>query len=251
MAACLSLCVPASNGFPQPKSDKSESAKLLERSRSEDDIKALATLDRALKLNPENVEAWYRRGWIYQKMNRRPEAEAAYTKAVTLSPCHVRSLNNLGTLFLDLAKGKEAKLFFQKALTCDPYSHLAHYNLGNIAMDERDDALAEKHFRAALLIKPDHARSLHNMGVLLLERAEKAAKPDPDELRRAAGFLEKSAKVDPGNALTHLNLAKAYLALGKRVEAGRSLDAAARFSGGDTRFAKKIAEVRAKLRQTR
>ncbi len=246
------LSIPAPNPFlAQPKSDKSESARLLDRSKNEDDIKALATLDRALKLDPRNVEAWYRRGWIYQKMNRRPESRDAYEKALALAPCHVRSLNNMGTLLVDAEKNTEAKPFFEKALRCDPRSYLAQYNLGNIAMEEGDGKAAEARFLAALQIKPDHARSLHNLGILILQRGEKETGIDTDEMRRAVTYLEKSVKADPENPLTHLNLARAYLALGRRVEAGRSLDNAARFSGNDARYAKKIAELRAKLRQTR
>ena len=81
---------------------------------------ALAEFDRALALDPYNVQALYGRGLIYQGEKQHQQAIADFTAANGLTPQKVEPLLGRATSYLALDKTKEAAADLDEAVQADP-----------------------------------------------------------------------------------------------------------------------------------
>lgn len=187
---------------------------ILEQSRQLDDVRAIVLLKRAEADYPDDERISFRIGFLYHKMNRRPEAEEAYLKTIRLDSCHAQALNNLGNIKLDAGETEAATDYYQRAIRCDSEFHSPHYNLGNIFRKKSEYQQAVSHYERALEINPDHFRTHHNLALIYLQIV---LKQEPDTaVRRAAAyqtalkhFLE-STRLQPDDPLGHYNLAVLY-----------------------------------------
>ena len=82
------------------------------------------------RAGPGNATAWFVLGRAYSKMQRYPEAIAAYRRDLTIDPADVDALNNLGTVYLDSKLFREALMAFRDAVQTDPDYLPAWHNLG-------------------------------------------------------------------------------------------------------------------------
>jgi tetratricopeptide (TPR) repeat protein len=71
--------------------------------------KALAALERAIQLNPDNAENHFGLGYIAQMTGHSRRAVKALQKAIDLSADHLDARNLLARLYLDLGRLDEAK----------------------------------------------------------------------------------------------------------------------------------------------
>ena len=81
---------------------------------------ALAEFDRALALDPYNVQALYGRGLIYQGEKQHQQAIEDFTAANGLTPQQVEPLLARATSYLALDKAKEAAADLDEAVQADP-----------------------------------------------------------------------------------------------------------------------------------
>lgn len=72
---------------------------------------ALQQFDAALKIDPQNTEALFRRAIIFQKQNKSDEAIAAYRELVRTDPNHFKAHYNLGNLY-SYEKGNNTQAIF-------------------------------------------------------------------------------------------------------------------------------------------
>ncbi len=199
---------------------------------------ALAALDQALTLEPDNRQAQQIKGEIISHasseeqqadplqncifLHRRGRLDAAascYLQVLRRQPDHIDALNNLGLVLTALGKADAAIPHFEKALRLKPDFAQAHNNMGNAldALGKSDAAAAQ--FRQALACQPDFPEALHNLGshlgnrgkvsdaIQLLERAL-ALNPDFCEAHQKLGdFLAQTGKAVA--ALEHLQRAVA------------------------------------------
>lgn len=92
---------------------------------------ALDVIDRALRLDPQNVDAHIRRGSILHAMGRRDESEASYRVALQLDPANAEALNDLAVHRLGRFKFGRALQGFLGAAGSDPeYGALSRRNIG-------------------------------------------------------------------------------------------------------------------------
>jgi S1-C subfamily serine protease/Flp pilus assembly protein TadD len=72
---------------------------------------ALKQFDAALKLDPQNTEALFRRGVIFQKQNKMDDAVTAYRELVRVDPNHFKGHYNLANLY-SYEKGNKTQAIF-------------------------------------------------------------------------------------------------------------------------------------------
>jgi Flp pilus assembly protein TadD len=84
---------------------------------------------RAVKADPQNVNAWNGLGWAAFNSGNRAEAEMAFKKTVSLLPDHPAALNGLGQLYLAKKNYPEAEAFLLKAA---PQAPAAWYGLARL-----------------------------------------------------------------------------------------------------------------------
>ncbi len=206
---------------------------LLARAESQDDLAALQSLAAARELAPRDPIIHYRIGYIYHKMNRLPEARAAYESALRYDRCSAGALNNLGNIVKKLGELERAMDLFERAAECDPRAFLPHYNLGNVYREaERYEQAAEAYERA-LRIEPDHGRSRHNLGLVYMIRAERTAGPGDarfqENYERARRELDAAIRLLPRDARARLTRANLFEIGGAPDQALADYRAALRF----------------------
>jgi len=132
------------------------------------DAEAIAFIDRALALRPENPAAHSNRGLSLRVLGRAQEALASCERAIRLKPDYADAHNNRGLALAALRRPTEALKSYEAALSYAP-SHLDALNNRGIAlfdMGRLDEALAT--FDRALAISPEHAHAHWNRAQVLL-----------------------------------------------------------------------------------
>lgn len=126
--------------------------------------------EKALKEDPNSVEAWTNLGLTYLKMGQTPEAVASFEKAITLDPDNVPGRLNVAAIYLDYL----------------------HYQA---ALDE---------YEAVLRLVPDHPDALIGSGSCLLglHRPEEAVRRWEAALKANPGIATLWARVGKVYELT-------------------------------------------------
>ncbi len=89
---------------------------------------ALASLDRALILNPDFAPGHYNRGNALFALDRHEEALASFDRTLALEPGHVDAYYNRGNALRELRRHDEALASYRRALTLAPDRADIHVN---------------------------------------------------------------------------------------------------------------------------
>ncbi len=153
---------------------------------------------------PSHVFGWKALGVVLSQMGRNADALAPLQKAATLSPDDVEVHSNLGATFHDLGRLDEAEASYRRALIINADLAEAHYNLGNTLRELGRLGEAENSYRRALKIKPAYAQAHCNLGITLND----LGRPNDAEasLRRALQIRSDDAQAHSnlGNTLKEL-----------------------------------------------
>jgi Flp pilus assembly protein TadD len=138
---------------------------------------ALAELDRALEIAPENSTLLVNRGALLGATGRFAAAERDLKKVLRIEPAHAEALFNLGVVMTKKGLWGEAVPHLKRAVELEPERGAAHYYLGE-ALNHVDDlygALAA--YQRAAELQPDNPRALYGLGIIYdrLARPEDAA----------------------------------------------------------------------------
>jgi tetratricopeptide (TPR) repeat protein/2-polyprenyl-3-methyl-5-hydroxy-6-metoxy-1,4-benzoquinol methylase len=135
---------------------------------------ALAPLQKAAALMPDDEEVHYNLASTLHNLGRLDEAAASYRRALAIRPNYVEAHNNLGNVLKDMGRMDEAAASYRRALQADPDYAEAHCNLGNTLseLDQPDDA--EASLRRALQLKPDFVEALNSLALLLNSQGDPA-----------------------------------------------------------------------------
>ena len=164
--------------------------------RTGDYAGALAAYERALAIDPDVPEGYYRQGQALSALGRKEAAVAALEAAAALEPeLSVQRYLLQGEVHVARGEWVAALAAFGRAAGLDPRDPEPHYRMGRVreqGLGDRDAAAA--HFARALQLDPDHVSSRLTLGRLAGEQG------DCDEaVRWLAPFLA-SAQPSPGGA---------------------------------------------------
>ena len=122
--------------------------------RSGNTDEALAQFEKALAVDPYNVQALYGRGLIYQADKQHEQAIADFTAANGLTPQRVEPLLARATSYLAVDKAKEAASDLDEAVQSDPNSAQAWSSRGVTYERLGDKAKAFTSYGRALALRP-------------------------------------------------------------------------------------------------
>jgi tetratricopeptide (TPR) repeat protein len=134
---------------------------------------ALADLDRAIGLDPENGRAFSTRSWVHTRNGNLDAALADGDRAVVLLPNCACSHNNRGLALHNKERYREAVEVFDAALKVDPRFYFALNNRGRSLTQLNQLDRAERDLRAALALKADYAPPHVNLGLIALRRGQR------------------------------------------------------------------------------
>lgn len=173
-------------------------------------VNAERAYKKAIKINPNFVEAQSNLGNVLLERGRLKEASNAFLKALKLVPDHPMLLNNVGNVLQRQGENEKALTFLNKAISKDPGNALAYNNIGNAmrALDRNMEAVAA--YKRALEIDPELAIGYHNLGLILLEL---------EELNDAIHCFNQALRINPADKNAYLGLGNARSAQGNLDDA--------------------------------
>jgi tetratricopeptide (TPR) repeat protein len=174
---------------------------------------AEASYSQAITLKPDYAEAHYNLGNTLKDLNRIDDAEASYRQAIALKPDYAEAYSNLGNTLNELGRLLDAEASYRQAIALKPDFTEAHYNLGNTLKDLNRIDDAEASYRQSIALKPDYAEAHYNLGNVLKELGRQA---DAEASYRQAIALK------PDYAEVYSNLGNVLNELGRQADAEAS-----------------------------
>ncbi|BBO99480.1 tetratricopeptide repeat protein [Sulfuriferula nivalis] len=171
---------------------------------------ALAALQKAAKLAPQDAYAHSNLANVLNDLGRYADAERSLRRALAIDPNFAEAYSNLGSTLQDMGRLNEAVASYQRAIAIKPDLAEAHYNLGNLfrTLGQHQDAIAA--YRLALAIQPEYAQAHSNLGITLHESGLSAVAET--EVRRAL-------QIQPNLVQAHSNLGNILQDSGRLIEA--------------------------------
>ena len=173
---------------------------------------SLASLDRALALDPTNQPAAAARASLLSRLGRTGESVEAAKEAITLNPRDAVSHANLSDALIQEGKSEEGVKAASRAVELDSTLVDGWYNLGVARAAQGDAPGAIEAYQQTLALMPDHVMAMNNLGALLGGQGR---------LEEAKKIYEKLVVQAPGSLEAHMNLALVYLRLGDRESAAK------------------------------
>ncbi len=128
---------------------------------------ALALVERAAELAPDDAAVWNNLGNLRLCVEDSDGAQAAWFRCLDLVPDHPSALSNVALLLRHAGHLDEAEKLYGRALEADPDSVVAINNLGTIALVRGDDDGARVLFERALALEPGFGQAWRNLGEAL------------------------------------------------------------------------------------
>ncbi|MGE3872406.1 MAG: adenylate/guanylate cyclase domain-containing protein [Parvibaculaceae bacterium] len=182
----------------------------------------LATVDKALALDPRLAEAHAAKGIAYAVDDRRNETVAAFGKALALDPSNWEALYHFGRYHFGIGEFESAISLFMRAMEVQP--------------DDYESAT----FLSQALEALGRSAEAANYAQIGLKRAEQALRQNPENSRsaqlianiyaflgepqHAKGWIKRSFEIDPEDNHVRYNAACVYSLLGEFDKAFDLLD---------------------------
>lgn len=180
---------------------------------------SVAAHEKAVRLDPQMVQAHINLLELYGRLGQFEKAEEHYRAAIDLEAGSVESYYNYGVLLLGAQKYEEAERAFRKATEIDPFHAAAHNNIGYLL--ERQGKLMEAaaEYRKAIDNKPGDRQAHFNLGRVLvnqhayreaIQEMKKTIEPEDENTPRftyalGAAFARSG---DRQNALRYIHQAR-------------------------------------------
>jgi tetratricopeptide (TPR) repeat protein len=134
---------------------RGETYRLMERYEE-----ALADLNQAIELSPDDIWAIASRGLTHQQMGRYEEALVDFTRAIELNPDYTFAIASRGLTYQQMERYEEALADLNRAIELDPDDAwaIADRCLTYQLMGRSEEALADRHRALELGVKPAEIR---------------------------------------------------------------------------------------------
>jgi tetratricopeptide (TPR) repeat protein len=104
-------------------------------------------------------------GLILLKKERLTEAEESFKKAIKLNPNYIEALNNLGIVLKDLKKNDEALKIYDQAINLDHNFSILHNNKGIVLKNMEKYKESILSYKTAVIQDPNYYDAYNNMGI--------------------------------------------------------------------------------------
>lgn len=179
--------------------------------------KAVAYLDRAIAIAPDDVRLYNLRGIAYSKLGRSDAARADWARVRELSPDDPDPLLNEGADYLRHGALDQAVEAFEGVLRLDETHARAHSNLGTALERKGNLDGALRHYDRAIALQPDYPIAFSNRAYTHHLRGDH---------RSAIADCDQAIRLDERLAMAHVNRGHALAAIGEPAAAIASYRAA-------------------------
>ena len=107
-----------------------------EKNLSSDISVQIAEHEKAVAVEPGNIEAWIHLGDLYFDSGLSEKSIAAYGKALELNPANADVWTDMGVMYRKTGKFEEAVRCFDKAVSINPRHEVSRFNKGIVLMHD-------------------------------------------------------------------------------------------------------------------
>jgi tetratricopeptide (TPR) repeat protein len=125
---------------------------------------AIASLEEARGINPENLSTLTNLIALYGRVGRLEECVGAYRAAVAIDPNYYQAHFNLGVVMASIDREQEAESAFRRAAAIDPSRPDPYIEYGGLLSRHGEGRLAAEEFRRALDRDPGNIRARFLLG---------------------------------------------------------------------------------------
>ena len=180
---------------------------------------AVGHFEEAIRLRPQDADAYSRLAYALAKQRRLAEAVQEYEKALRLNPANAELHNDLALTLARQGRAEEAIEHYTEALRLKAGFTEAHYNLGLTLAGRGQYAKASAHFQAALRLDPKQAKASQKLAQALAAQRK---------LEQAITPYREAVKSNPSDPQAHRELGRVLLEAGQVEEAVAECAEAAR-----------------------
>jgi tetratricopeptide (TPR) repeat protein len=170
---------------------------------------------------PDNAQAWYLLGALYQALGDLATAAASLEQTLRLKPDHADALNHRGVVFIKQHRFAEALASFRKALRLKPNDVEIQTNLAVVLTHHGHLTEAATLVQAVLQRQPNYTRAQTLLRQVLVQQAadEGLAYLNEGKLAEAADRFQNCLRLRPDFPEAFNNLGQALAGQGKLREA--------------------------------
>jgi tetratricopeptide (TPR) repeat protein len=180
-----------------------------------------------LALSPFDAEAYYRRGLVFARRDRLPEALDDFRRALALKPGHAEAHYRRGLVLARQRREQDAIAAWSRAVALKPDHAEAYAARGDAygRLGRRDDASED--YARVVDLRPDWSEYLNEAAWPL------ATHPDPRrrDIRRAVAWARRAAALEPDEGMYQNTLGVALYRAGDWPGAIEALEKSAEFQG--------------------
>ncbi len=149
-------------------------------------------LGKALKMQPDNADAYTLLGMVHERQKQPEEAGKHYARAAKLAPDAGGVQNNYGAWLCGNGRAAESLGYFERALKDPDYPTpaAALTNAGTCAAKAGDTAAAESYLRRALDVEPNNANVLRELATINYRKGDYLRARAFLQRREAAGAVD-------------------------------------------------------------
>lgn len=101
--------------------------------------RVMASLEKAVADEPDNVQAWTQLGHLYFDTDRYEQAIEAYTRSLELVPDNADVVTDLGVMYRRSGQPERAVDAFEQAIAINPGHETARFNMGVVLLHDFED----------------------------------------------------------------------------------------------------------------
>ena len=148
---------------------------------------AIATLEKAVNLDPENISGRVLFGWTLHLAGKETEAAQALNDALIQDPEYIPALNALGIVYLVDGQLKSAVVTHERAIELKSDNEIAHYNLTLAYHRLKNYDLALDRGQKATILEPNNPHPWVSLALVYWSEGNKT---------KAQQTYEKARKLD-------------------------------------------------------
>ena len=191
-----------------------------------DNRQAISDYDRAIEINPKDVESYSNRGVAYRKLGNYRRAIEDYDRAIEINPKHAEAYYNRGIAYAELGNQRQAISDYDRAIVINPEYANAYNNRGATYGKLGDKRQAISDYDRAIEINPEYAEAYNNRGATYGKLGDK---------RRAISDYDRAIEINPKRAEAYYNRGIAYAELGYDNKAIEDMQKAARLDNDEAK----------------
>jgi len=225
------------------------------------ETKAIASLTKALEIEPNNKDIIYSLGDMYDKLKKFPAAEKLYVRIIELDPANMSNYYVLADFFkryigIEPGMDKKAESMYLRRIETDPenpqgYAYAANYyetlpaTADNISQAIANFDLANEYWDKRIALEPDNAEAWLSKGVNRWTRAYRFQQgvSKAERLKvanEALTAIQKAIDIDPNYPEPYSHMSPLYKAVFAQLEPEK----ANRYNAEADRYIEKFQELR-------